>query len=219
MTDLVLLDYDGVIVDSAQPVLEQTAVFCKDQGLPFALTLADFDQLDPATFAMLAKVAGIPDSDHRAYGRFLFDTLQNGVTQIALFDGISEILRDLSEQHILCVVTANHADVVRTRLAQEGLNDCISTYYGSDRPGGKAQHICEALNHYAIDAGQTWMVGDSVSDMDAARTAGVNALAVAWGWQSVNVLKTRAPDHLFHAPQELHAFLSSPLALSQTSHS
>ena len=219
MTDLVLLDYDGVIVDSAQPVLEQTAVFCKDQGLPFSLTLADFDQLDPATFAMLAKVAGIPDPDHRAYGRFLFDTLQNGATQIALFDGISEMLRDLSERHVLCVVTANHADVVRTRLAQEGLDDCISTYYGSDRPGGKAEHIREAFNHYAIDARQTWMVGDSVSDMDAARTAGVNALAVAWGWQSADVLKTRAPDHLFHAPQELHAFLSSPLALSQTSHS
>ena len=219
MTDLVLLDYDGVIVDSAQPVLEQTAVFCKDQGLPFSLTLADFDQLDPATFAMLAKVAGIPDSDHRAYGHFLFDTLQNGVTQIALFDGISEMLRDLSERHILCVVTANHADVVRTRLAQEGLNDCISTYYGSDRPGGKAEHIREAFNHYAIDARQTWMVGDSVSDMDAARTAGVNALAVAWGWQSADVLKTRAPDHLFNAPQELHAFLSCLLALSQTSHS
>jgi phosphoglycolate phosphatase len=219
MTDLVLLDYDGVIVDSAQPVLEQTAVFCKDQGLPFSLTLADFDQLDPATFAMLAKVAGIPDSDHRAYGRFLFDTLQNGVTQIALFDGISEMLRDLSERHILCVVTANHADVVRTRLAQEGLNDCIGTYYGSDRPGGKAEHIREAFNHYAIDARQTWMVGDSVSDMDAARTAGVNALAVAWGWQSADVLKTRAPDHLFNAPQELHAFLSCLLALSQTSHS
>ena len=219
MTDLVLLDYDGVIVDSAQPVLEQTAVFCKDQGLPFSLTLADFDQLDPATFAMLAKVAGIPDPDHRAYGRFLFDTLQNGATQIALFDGISEMLRDLSERHILCVVTANHADVVRTRLAQEGLNDCIGTYYGNDRPGGKAEHIREAFNHYAIDARQTWMVGDSVSDMDAARAAGVNALAVGWGWQSADVLKTRAPDHLFNAPQELHAFLSCLLALSQTSHS
>jgi len=219
MTDLVLLDYDGVIVDSAQPVLEQTAVFCKDQGLPFSLTLADFDRLDPATFTMLAKVAGIPDPDHREYGRFLFNTLQNGATQIPLFDGISEMLRDLSERHILCVVTANHADVVRTRLAQEELDDCISTYYGSDRPGGKAEHIREALNHYAIDARQTWMVGDSVSDIDAARTAGVNALAVGWGWQSAVVLKTRAPDHIFQTPQELHAFLSRPLALSQTSHS
>jgi len=187
--------------------------------LPFSLTLADFDQLDPATFTMLAKVAGIPDPDHRAYGRFLFDTLQNGAIQIALFHGISEMIRDLSERHILCVVTANHADVVRARLVQEELDDCISTYYGSDRPGGKAEHIREALNHYAIDARQTWMVGDSVSDMDAAHTAGVNALAVGWGWQSADVLKTRAPDHLFHAPQELHAFLSSPLALSQMSHS
>ncbi|MDP6950049.1 MAG: HAD family hydrolase [Arenicellales bacterium] len=210
MAELVLLDYDGVIVDSAQPVLHQTASFCKEQGLAFDLTLADFDRLDPATFTMLAQVCGIPKAAHRSYGRFLFDTLQTDSARIALFDGIREMLRDLCQRHILCVVTANHADVVRTRLAQEGLGDCIHTVYGSDRPGDKADHIRDALNEHAIDSTQAWMVGDSVSDIDAARAGGVNALAVSWGWQSAALLQKRMPDHLFHTPQDLHAFLSEP---------
>ena len=32
---LILLDYDGVIVDSAQPVLDETAAFCRMHGLGF----------------------------------------------------------------------------------------------------------------------------------------------------------------------------------------
>ena len=71
--------------------------------------------------------------------------------------------------HTLCVVTANHADVVRTRLAHEGLQDCIDTYFGSNQPGTKADHIREALSQYAATPERAWMVGDSVSDFEAAR--------------------------------------------------
>ena len=66
---LLLLDYDGVIVDSAQPVLDETAAFCAIHQISFNLNLEDFDRLNPATFTMLAKICGIPDSKHRDYAQ------------------------------------------------------------------------------------------------------------------------------------------------------
>ena len=39
---LLLLDYDGVIVDSAQPVLDETAAFCANHQIAFNLNLEDF---------------------------------------------------------------------------------------------------------------------------------------------------------------------------------
>ena len=174
---LILLDYDGVIVDSAQPVLDETAAFCRMHGIAFNLSLSDFDRLNPATFTMLAQVCGIPEPQHRDYGRYLFDTLQNGTRRIPLFSGIKDLLEDLCANHTLCVVTANHADVVRTRLAHEGLQDCIDTYFGSNQPGTKADHIREALSQYAATPERAWMVGDSVSDIEAARAGGVNSIA------------------------------------------
>ncbi len=206
---LILLDYDGVIVDSAQPVLDETAAFCRMHGIAFNLGLSDFDRLNPATFTMLAQVCGIPEPQHRDYGRYLFDTLQNGTRRIPLFSGIKDLLEDLCANHTLCVVTANHADVVRTRLAHEGLQDCIDTYFGSNQPGTKADHIREALSQYAATAERAWMVGDSVSDIEAARAGGVNSIAVSWGWQSSALLQQHEPDHLFDAPVDMHKFFKA----------
>ena len=209
MKALLLLDYDGVIVDSAQPVLDQTAVFCSENDLPFDLTHADFDRINPATFTMLAKICGIPQDDHRRYGKFLFDKLQSGAARIPIFDGIPQMLRDLSQRLHICVVTANHSNVVRTRLAHDGLDQCIHGYFGSDRPGNKADHIREALADYGVANRAAWMVGDSVSDIDAAKVSGVNSIAAGWGWQSVHLLRSTAPDQLFHSPAELHAFFTT----------
>ena len=112
-------------------------------------------------------------------------------------------------RHTLCVVTANHADVVRTRLAHEGLQDCIDTYFGSDRPGTKADHIREALTQYAVQPDRAWMVGDSISDIEAAHAGGVNSIAVSWGWQSGELLQNHNPDKLFNAPADMHNFFKT----------
>ena len=203
---LLLLDYDGVIVDSAQPVLDETAAFCANHQISFNLNLEDFDRLNPATFTMLAKICGIPDSKHRNYAQFLFDELQSDKRRIPLFNGIKDLIDDLSRYHTLCVVTANHAKVVENRLAHEQIQNCIDTYYGSDQPGSKADHIRQALDHYAVPAADAWMIGDSVSDIEAARHGGVNSVAVSWGWQSRSLLSSHSPDLVFDTPQEMHTF-------------
>jgi len=203
---LLLLDYDGVIVDSAQPVLDETAAFCAIHQISFNLNIEDFDRLNPATFTRLAKICGIPDSKHRDYAQFLFDRLQSKERRIPLFNGIKDLIHDLSRYHTLCVVTANRAEVVENRLTHEKIQNCIDIYYGSDRPGSKADHIHQALNHYAIPAANAWMIGDSVSDIDAARHGGVNSVAVSWGWQSRSLLSSHSPDLLFDTPQEMYTF-------------
>jgi phosphoglycolate phosphatase-like HAD superfamily hydrolase len=54
---------------------------------------------------------------------------------------------------------------------------------------------------------RTWLIGDTVSDIDAARAAGAHALAVTWGWQSKAVLARRAPEQLFDTVAEVERYL------------
>ena len=206
---LVLLDYDGVIVDSAATVLEQTEIFCARHELPFSLTLADLDRLDPLTLPMLAHMAGIPDAKFKAYGRLLFDYLQAHSGEIPLVTGIDTLLSQLSSHYTLGVISANHSAVVKTRLAMANLMQHVSACYGNDHPGGKRTHIADALTRFDIPRKMAWMVGDSVSDIDAAQESGVAALAVSWGWQSAGRLAARKPDQLFHQPHELRNFFDN----------
>ena len=51
------------------------------------------------------------------------------------------------------------------------------------------------------------MIGDSVSDIQYAKKAGVVSIAVTWGWQSRDVLANEKPDHIVESVDELTTLL------------
>ena len=48
-----------------------------------------------------------------------------------------------------------------------------------------------------------YMVGDSLSDVLAAKEAAVKSIAVTWGHQSLEKLLRGDPDHIVNSPQAL----------------
>ena len=58
------------------------------------------------------------------------------------------------------------------------------------------------------DPAKTAYVGDSPFDVQAAKAAGVGAIAVTWGKiHSADVLRAEQPDALVDDPEELYAVL------------
>ena len=48
-----------------------------------------------------------------------------------------------------------------------------------------------------------FMIGDALSDVRAAKEAGVTSIAVTWGHQSLETLLRGEPDHVVHTPNTL----------------
>ena len=88
-------------------------------------------------------------------------------------------------------------------LEEHGLANCMDAVYGVDMPGSKAEKILRAKGQFAAQAGMVFMVGDSCSDIRAARQAGVNAIAVSWGHQNMGMLIRALPDLVVQFPEEL----------------
>ncbi len=206
--NLLLLDYDGVVADSLTAITEHTAAFCRDRGLGQGLASAAIACMRSATLSGLIQAAGITGEHVRDYGRFLFRELNKNPSRVPLFDGIPELLRDLAKTYTLCIVSANHSGVVRQRLESAGLVDVMTHLYGNEQPGGKAEHIRQAMFSHGASAESTWMIGDTVGDIRAARQAGVNAVAVTWGWQSLETLESARPNLIFEQPEALHRYFS-----------
>jgi phosphoglycolate phosphatase-like HAD superfamily hydrolase len=53
-----------------------------------------------------------------------------------------------------------------------------------------------------------FVIGDSVSDVRAAREVGARSIAVTWGHQSAARLAALRPDHLVTTPDELYQALA-----------
>ena len=119
------------------------------------------------------------------------------------------MLRDLARHYTLCVVTANHSAIVHQRLDAAQLTNLMDCIYGNERPGDKVAHIVNALETNSAEPTATWMIGDTVGDIEAAQNAGVNAVAATWGWQSSTRLKSKAPDLMFEKPQALHDYFKN----------
>jgi len=213
--DLLLLDYDGVVADSLSAITEHTAAFCRDRGLGQGLASAAMACMRSATLSGLIQAAGITEQHVGDYGRYLFRELKKNPSRVPLFDGIPEILRDLANTYTLCIVSANHSAVVRQRLESADLVDVMTHLYGNEQPGGKAEHIRQAMFSHGAGSESTWMVGDTVGDIQAARQAGVNAVAVTWGWQSLETLKSAKPHLIFDQPEALHRYFSGRPSTAQ----
>jgi phosphoglycolate phosphatase-like HAD superfamily hydrolase len=165
--------------------------------------------MESATLSGLIEAAGISQAYVRDYARYLFQALNRDPLKVPLFKGIPEMLRDLARHYTLCVVTANHSAIVRQRLDAAQLTSLMDCIYGNEQPGGKAEHIVNALETNRAQPTSTWMIGDTVGDIEAAQNAGVNAVAATWGWQSSIRLKSKAPDLMFEKPQSLHDYFKN----------
>ncbi len=206
---LLLFDYDGVLADSLSILSEYTTIFCREHGLGEGLKKKDVDTMESATLSGLIEAAGISQAYVRDYARYLFQALNRDPLKVPLFKGIPEMLTDLAQHYTLCVVTANHSAIVRQRLDAAQLTSLMDCIYGNEQPGGKVEHIVNALETNRAQPASTWMIGDTVGDIEAAQNAGVNSVAATWGWQSSKRLKSKTPDLMFEQPQALRDYFKN----------
>ena len=185
--DTLLFDLDGTIVDTARDLVEATnhAVALDGRG--------------PGDFEALRNRVGFGARYliREAYGEGLTEAreeellcifMQHYTSRIAdhsrPFPGVVETLADLKRQgYQLAVCTNKPGDLARNLLGQIGMTPLFDRIVGSrDLPRSKphSDHVFAAAGHRERD--RIVLVGDSSTDMLAARNAKVPSILVAYGY-------------------------------------
>jgi phosphoglycolate phosphatase len=68
---------------------------------------------------------------------------------------------------------------------------------------GKHEVIKEILQMHQYRPEEAGYIGDETRDIEAAKKAGVSAIAVSWGFNSRSILEQYCPDVVLDAPQDL----------------
>ncbi len=204
---LVLFDYDGVIVDSLMHNVKIAKKCSEQYGFDNFPSLDDIRNMDNMTFEDTGMLIGFSKEENRAFLRCVFDRMNATVEALSLFPGIRPLLKTLSLNHILAVLTANREKGVLRLLAHKGLSEYVSVVVGSDGPGSKSDKAALLMKRYKMPKERTYLIGDTVSDVVEARKAGVKSIAVTWGFQSRDRLLTETPDFMVGHPQEIEAVL------------
>ncbi|MEE9188090.1 MAG: HAD hydrolase-like protein, partial [Anaerolineales bacterium] len=118
------------------------------------------------------------------------------------------VIRELSRTAILVVITGNSCRVVGKFLDTYGLQDEFQTILGAEDDGNRVEKILKVISLNGGSNGEVHMIGDAVSDIRAAREAGIKSVAIGWGHQSKEKLITENPDFLVDQPEDLLTLFS-----------
>ena len=88
-------------------------------------------------------------------------------------------------------------------LERGGLRHDIDLVLGAEQNGSKSEKICQAMAAFNVSSNFTYMIGDAVSDIREARKAGVNSIAVSWGYHPKEKLLKSSPGYMVNAPEDI----------------
>jgi phosphoglycolate phosphatase len=202
---LIIFDYDGVLADTLDDLLQFGQEACNMLGVKHSVTKDDLNDLEVMSFASFGQKCEVPEHLIDEFVRICLGFSAEKKSPPAIFTGLSDVLRTLSGDHKIAIVTTNSSQNVNAFLVEHGLDGLIHALYGIDSPGSKAQKISMARDRLLENRQQepVFMVGDSISDVLAAKEASVTSVAVTWGHQSLDKLLRANPDYVVSSPHDL----------------
>jgi phosphoglycolate phosphatase len=202
---LIIFDYDGVLADTLNDLLQFGQEACNKLGVNHLVTKEDLSNLEVMSFPTYGRACEVPEHLVNEFVKICLDGFAEKHSPPAIFPGLSNVVRYLAVNHRIAVVTTNSSKNVNTFLLKHGLDSLVHAVYGVDTHGSKAQKIAMARHRLLEKRRQesVFMVGDSVSDVQAAKEAAVSSVAVTWGHQSLEQLLRSNPDHVVSSPHDL----------------
>jgi phosphoglycolate phosphatase len=204
--ELVSLDLDGTLVDTAGEIAEAANRALAEHGLPVQPVPALRSFIGHGAHALMRRVlAGLaadPPVDTQAVlASFDRHYAQTTGTLGRPYPGAQAALDALRVGGLkLACVTNKELRHTRRLLEVHGWRTAFDLVIGGDslacsKPDGEVlRHVTRTLG---VATARTAHVGDSATDVQAARNAGVTAWAVPYGYNAGEPIECARPDRIF----------------------
>jgi phosphoglycolate phosphatase len=212
--ELVLIDLDGTLVDSAPDLAYSLNVMLQELALPIRPETTVRDWIGSGAERLVKRaLTGTLDGEpeHKlfqcAFALFSDVYTQNTCCRSQLFPGVREGLDYLlGSGRKLGVVTNKRHRFTEPLLRGLGIFDDFAVVISGDTLAVKKPDplpLLHAAEQLGVDRLRTIMVGDSVNDVDAARAAGMAVVCVRHGYNNGAPIEDCGPDVIIDSLAEL----------------
>ncbi|MDC3067961.1 HAD-IA family hydrolase [Paracoccaceae bacterium] len=208
---LLLFDYDGTLVDSAQMIIEGTAKAFNRCGLtapkPEEIKDGIGQKLDIAIKSYLPlKHKGTLDEVIRHYRQWYVEKDLEGKQFEPLFENIKPVLEKLYQDGWqLGIATNKSLRGLKRGLRHHGIEKFFSIIMTTDNfiPKPNKAMAMHALKTLKVKNSDAFVIGDTVYDIKMGKNAKINTIGAAWGYNTKEELKRADADHIINDPREL----------------
>ena len=193
----ILFDLDGTLIDSAPDITAATNELLATRGLPplrldqvRAMIGNGVKKLVERAFA--ASGAPLSEAELDEADRAMVPIYRKHLTGLtSLMPGVKETLTHFHLSGLTMGVVTNKPQVAaREVLLHFGLTDCLGAIVGGDAVACKKpapDALLLALDRLHATPGDALMVGDSITDVEAARAAGMAVALIRGGYTQLPV--------------------------------
>ena len=208
---LVVFDWDGTVIDSPAAIVECMQEASRELGLPvpepqrashvIGLGLHD---------AMKIVAPGLPGE---RYPEFIASYRRHFLARedtMRPFPGMRELLEELAKSRVLAIATGKSRRGLERSLEATGVRRFFASSRCADEttPKPHPAMLVELMDELGVEAGGVLMVGDTSHDMEMARAAGVDGVAVTYGAHEEHYLRACGPRGCVESVQALGRWLS-----------
>ncbi|HUJ86347.1 MAG TPA: HAD-IIIA family hydrolase [Burkholderiales bacterium] len=209
---LLVFDWDGTLIDSASTIVECIQAASQDMGLRVpdrerarhVIGLGLHDSLRHA----------VPDLPRERYLDFAALYRRHFLARessMLLFEGVPQLLAELDRRgHTLAMATGKSRAGLDRALAASGLGVHFRASRCADETNPKPHPamLLELMRELGAEPHRVLMVGDTSHDLEMARNAGVDAVAVSYGAHPEQTLRALGPRACVSSVDDLARWLA-----------
>jgi phosphoglycolate phosphatase len=216
---LIIFDFDGTLVDTALDITVAANRLMAHYGLP-ALTFEEVrthigEGFTPFIRAIAQKHSGNPHLATEVFDLFQKFYDEKLMPQTTFYNGAENFLRDFQNHPRTKIGVISNKPEYQVRIILKGLKvdeAHLVQIYGGDTFDVKKPHpkpLQEMMALAKVKPHETVMIGDSKADVEAAKAAHTHFIAVSFGYNTEEVLKTFGATNFIHHFDELIQILES----------
>ena len=210
----IILDLDGTIVDSREAYLEaaKTAFAAMGQKTVNTKLVMEIPKRLEQNLPINDIVKGI--DAQKFLETYLKAYYQLTAAKTKLIPNVSNTVRKLSERAKLALITMRYVPKkeIIEELQKFGMAEyfqCVITALETHKPKPCPEALFRCAKQLGVQIHECAVVGDSVADIKAGKTAGAKTVAVLSGIFSREELESEKPDLILENINQLPDFLES----------
>ncbi|MGB9762973.1 MAG: HAD family hydrolase [Minisyncoccia bacterium] len=209
MIKLIIFDFDGTLFDTKFDLARSVNILLKEYGLNELPFEEIYKYIGNGADVLLSKSFGFYGLTPPQNGveKFLKIYEEEKLKNTKPFDGIVDVIKNLSKDKILYIITNKDEKNTYEILNAFNLKDYFKKIIDRDTFGIKKpdKRLIEIVkNNENVNDDEILIVGDSEVDINFGKLNGLKVVLVSWGGMSdINYLKTLNPDFTIDKPYEI----------------
>src|SRR3989338_752323 len=202
-SEFVLIDFDGVIVDSFR--------LCFD--IVSRLNPQESEQSFRQRFARDSSRADMLQKLSHA-GFDFFTEYSKGIIDRPLIAGMADALEFIGANFTTILVSSTTSPPIKQYLQKHHLARYFSAIFSNDFPNLKSDKFSLLLQHYQVQPTECVFITDTLGDIMEAQQVLIPCIGVTWGYHNESLLKQGNPQSIIDYPSQLKGAIEEALDFS-----